>query len=63
MMDKRIIEANRIVVKVGTSSLIHPSGEVNLKTFDELAYTLSALNNQGKELILVSSGAIGGGLK
>ncbi len=40
-----------------------PSGEVNLKTFDELAYTLSALNNQGKELILVSSGAIGGGLK
>jgi glutamate 5-kinase len=62
MMDKRIIEANRIVVKVGTSSLIHPSGAVNLKTFDELAYTLSALNNQGKELILVSSGAIGVGL-
>lgn len=61
-MDKRIINANRIVVKVGTSSLIHPNGMVNLKTFDELAYTLSALNNQGKELILVSSGAIGVGL-
>jgi len=61
-MDKRIINANRIVVKVGTSSLIHPNGAVNLKTFDELAYTLSALNNQGKQLVLVSSGAIGVGL-
>lgn len=61
-MNHRSIEANRIVVKVGTSSLIHPNGAVNLETFDQLAYTLSALNNQGKELILVSSGAIGVGL-
>ncbi|MFD1124802.1 glutamate 5-kinase [Lentilactobacillus raoultii] len=61
-MDNRIVNAKRIVVKVGTSSLIHPSGAINLETFDQLAYTLSALNNQGKELILVSSGAIGVGL-
>lgn len=61
-MNNRTINANRIVVKVGTSSLIHPSGAINLETFDQLAYTLSALNNQGKELILVSSGAIGVGL-
>lgn len=61
-METRILNANRIVVKVGTSSLIHPNGAVNLETFDQLAYTLSALNNQGKELILVSSGAIGVGL-
>lgn len=61
-MDNQIVNAKRIVVKVGTSSLIHPSGAINLETFDQLAYTLSALNNQGKELILVSSGAIGVGL-
>lgn len=61
-MVKRDIHANRIVVKVGTSSLIHPNGAVNLETFDQLAYTLSALNNQGKQLILVSSGAMGVGL-
>lgn len=61
-MGTRKINANRIVVKVGTSSLIHPNGAINLETFDQLAYTLSALNNQGKELILVSSGAMGVGL-
>ncbi len=58
----RNIKSQRIVVKVGTSSLIHPNGTVNLRTFDQLAYVLSELNNQGKELILVSSGAIGVGL-
>ncbi len=62
ILNSRSIKANRIVVKVGTSSLIHPSGAINLETFDQLAYTLSALNNQGKELILVSSGAMGVGL-
>ena len=58
----RKIKSQRVVVKVGTSSLIHPNGTVNLRTFDQLAYVLSELNNQGKELILVSSGAIGVGL-
>ena len=58
----REINAQRIVVKIGTSSLIHTNGTVNLQTFDQLAYVLSELNNQGKELILVSSGAIGVGL-
>ncbi len=62
LADSRDIKANRIVVKVGTSSLIHPNGTVNLKTFDQLAFVLSALNNQGKQLILVSSGAMGVGL-
>ncbi|AQW22329.1 glutamate 5-kinase [Lentilactobacillus curieae] len=62
MAVNRKIKSQRIVVKVGTSSLIHPNGTVNLRTFDQLAYVLSELNNQGKELILVSSGAIGVGL-
>lgn len=59
---KRQINANRIVVKIGTSSLIYPDGKLNLKTIDQLAFVLSALCNQGKQVILVSSGAIGVGL-
>lgn len=55
-------KAERIVVKIGTSSLILPSGRVNLKSIDQLAFVLSTLNNQNYDLILVSSGAIGVGL-
>lgn len=53
---------HRVVVKIGTSSLILPSGQVNLLTIDRLAFTLATLNHQGTELVLVSSGAIGAGL-
>lgn len=52
----------RIVVKVGTSSLIYPNGQVNLRTIDRLAFTLATLSHQGYEMVLVSSGAIGVGL-
>ncbi|WP_127848686.1 glutamate 5-kinase [Lacticaseibacillus hulanensis] len=63
MSSKRLIHYGRVVVKIGTSSLIHPkTGKVNLLTIDRLAYTLSALNNQGVQVLLVSSGAIGVGL-
>jgi glutamate 5-kinase len=48
----------RIVVKVGTSSLIHPeTGRMDYRKFDRLARELSDIKNQGKEVILVSSGA------
>ncbi len=57
-----IKQAQRIVVKVGTSSLAYPSGKMNLKKFDRLARVLSDLRNDGKEVILVSSGAIGIGV-
>ncbi|KRK11955.1 glutamate 5-kinase [Lacticaseibacillus zeae DSM 20178 = KCTC 3804] len=50
------------MVKIGTSSLIHRNGKVNLQTIDRLAYALTALNNQGYELVLVTSGAIGVGM-
>ena len=53
---------NRIVVKIGTSSLIYPNGAINLAGIDELAFVLAALQNQGKEIISVSSGAIGVGM-
>ena len=52
----------RIVVKVGTSSLILPNGKINLRAIDQMAFTLTTLNNEGYEVILVSSGAIGAGL-
>ena len=49
---------NRIVVKVGTSTLTHDSGTINFRSFDNLARVLSDVQNLGYEVILVSSGAI-----
>lgn len=54
-----IMCAQRIVVKVGTSTVTHDTGKFNLKRLDQLARVLSDLHNEGKEIILVSSGAIG----
>lgn len=53
--------AQRIVVKVGTSTLLRESGGVNFREMDALARVLSDLKNMGSEIILVSSGAIGVG--
>lgn len=58
----RHIEAQRIVVKIGTSTLTHSNGKLNLQAIDQLCYSLSGLVNDGKEIVLVSSGAIGVGL-
>lgn len=49
---------NRIVVKVGTSTLTNEMGKNNLRSFDRLACVLSDLQNMGYEVVLVSSGAI-----
>jgi glutamate 5-kinase len=49
---------NRIVVKVGTSTLTNDIGQNNLYSFDHLACVLSDIQNLGYEVILVSSGAI-----
>lgn len=49
---------NRIVVKVGTSTLTNEIGKSDLKSFDRLACVLSDIQNKGYEVILVSSGAI-----
>lgn len=54
-----IKSSQRIVVKVGTSTLTYDTGKMNLKRLDRLAMVLSDLRNQGKEIILVSSGSIG----
>lgn len=57
-----IKEAKRIVVKVGTSTLTYENGKLNLKRIDQICRVLSDLNNQGKEIVLVTSGAIGVGV-
>lgn len=52
----------KIVVKVGTSTLAHPSGRLNIRRVEELVKVLSDLKNGGHQLVLVSSGAIGMGV-
>ena len=54
--------AKRIVVKVGTSSLTHPSGGMNLHRIEHLVRELIDEANQGKDILLVSSGAIAAGM-
>ena len=52
----------RIVVKIGTSTLAHSTGRLNIRRIEELCKVLSYLKNAGHEIILVSSGAIGMGV-
>jgi glutamate 5-kinase len=52
----------RIVVKVGTSTLAHSTGNINIRHVEELCKVMSDLKNAGHEIILVSSGAIGMGV-
>ncbi len=52
----------RIVVKIGTSTLTHETGNLNIRRIGELCACLSDIKNAGHELILVSSGAIGMGV-
>ena len=52
----------RIVVKVGTTTLAHSTGNLNIRRVTELCRVLSDLKNQGNEILLVSSGAIGMGV-
>jgi len=52
----------RIVVKVGTSTLAHATGNLNIRRVEELCKVLSDLKNSGREVVLVSSGAIGMGV-
>lgn len=52
------LKKQRIVVKVGTSTLTHETGDVNLRSMEHLVRTLADLNGMGHEIILVSSGAI-----
>ncbi|MBE7012479.1 MAG: glutamate 5-kinase [Ruminococcaceae bacterium] len=52
----------RIVIKVGTSTLTHEGGRLNIRRFEKLVKILSDIRNSGVEVVLVSSGAIGVGM-
>ncbi|MEG1483418.1 glutamate 5-kinase [Clostridium sp.] len=57
-----IKDAKRIVVKVGTSTLTYDNGNINLTRIEKLTRILSDMMNSGKEVVLVTSGAIGVGV-
>ena len=52
----------RIAVKIGTSTLAHATGHLNIRRVEELCRVISDIKNAGHEIILVSSGAIGMGV-
>lgn len=58
---ENLAQAQRIVVKVGTSTLTYPNGSLNITRIENLVREISDLRNQGREVLLVSSGAIGTG--
>lgn len=63
MMRQELKNSKRIVIKIGTSSLTHENGKTNLGKMEKLARVITDISNQGKEVILVSSGAIGVGAR
>ena len=54
--------AKTVVVKIGTSTLTYENGKLNLRRIEYLCRTLSDLQNSGRRIVLVSSGAIGVGV-
>ena len=52
----------RIVIKIGTSTLAHSTGHLNIRRVEELCKVISDIKNAGHEIIIVSSGAIGMGV-
>ena len=54
--------AQRIVVKIGSSTLTHEAGHLNLRRIEALVKTLSDFKNQGRQIVLVSSGAVSAGV-
>lgn len=59
---QRLKDKKRIVIKIGSSSLTHPgSGDMNLFKIEKLVRVISDLKGEGKQVVLVSSGAIAAG--
>ena len=59
---ERLREAKRVVVKVGTSTLVRTSGKPDFRRMDRLVREIADLKNEGREMVLVSSGAIAIGM-
>lgn len=58
---KELKYKTRIVIKIGTASLSFPNGRLNFQRIERLVRVLSSIHNMGKDVILVSSGAIAAG--
>ncbi len=56
------LKNKRIVIKLGTSTLAHSTGRLNIRNVTEICRIISDLKNAGNEIIMVSSGAIGMGV-
>ena len=61
-MDRNFQNVRRVVVKVGSSTLTHESGLLNIRRVEQLVKVLADLKNSGKQIILVSSGAMAVGV-
>ncbi|HEY8391923.1 MAG TPA: glutamate 5-kinase [Capillibacterium sp.] len=59
---RQLQQAQKIVVKIGTSSITYPSGRLNLTNMEHVVRQCADLHNAGKEVVLVSSGAVGAGV-
>ena len=57
-----ISDKKRIVIKLGTSTLTHKTGRLNIRRMEKLVRVIADLHNSGKEVIIVSSGSIGLGV-
>jgi len=61
--EKHLGKVRKIVIKVGSSTITHPNGLLNLYRIEHLVRQISDLNNRGLEVVLVTSGAIGAGFR
>lgn len=61
-MREHLKSHKRIVVKIGSAMLTHENGKINLRRIEELSWVLAELRNRGKEVVLVSSGAMAVGI-
>ncbi len=52
----------RIIIKVGTALITHENGKINLLNLEKLARVIAGLQNEGREIILITSGAVGAGM-
>ncbi|MEG2173997.1 MAG: glutamate 5-kinase, partial [Oscillospiraceae bacterium] len=54
--------AKRIVIKIGTTTLTHSGGMINYRRLESLVKVITDLKNSGRQIVLVTSGAIGVGM-
>ena len=57
-----VYNKKRVVVKLGTSTLTHKTGRLNIRRVEKLCKVIADIHNAGHEIIIVSSGAIGLGM-